>query len=150
MSAACRSVQAQERALHLVHVARSSIAIWLQVLAGCESIDDDFVPELQVPMRAVVELIAEAKDCVHNVRDDAKWGHASAMNLLYAESFAFMVEQSLWLCMTDDTKSPPAVGDLSAVVGQLMAYLIEVEKAWPPPAAPGPDATGENCPPKPH
>lgn len=125
MSATSRTVEAQERALHLVHVARSSIAIWLQVLDGCESLDEDCVHEFQVPMLAVAELIAEAKDCMHDVRDGAHKGQASAMSLLYAESFAHLVEQSLWLCMTDDTKRPPAVGDLSAAVGQLMAYLID-------------------------
>ena len=103
------------KALQAVATAQASLSVWLLALPpdGLSSGDD--VSPLQVPLRAIGELIDEA---LNN-----STACAPGLELLYAQGFVAMAESALWNFMASSNGTPPRCEDLCATITQALSYL---------------------------
>lgn len=105
--------------------ARSTLAVWVLALPP-DGIDSDNASPLQVAMRAICELLNDARDGF----DDAPGlGTFPGMAPLFACSLADMAHEALWNYMAGaEGAAAPVVADLAATVQQVLAHLADFER----------------------
>jgi len=118
------SAEQSAAALRALEVVRAALSVWLLALPEGDTIDCDDASPLQVSMRGICELLAEAKADVEALDVPGP----TAMSMLYAEGFVGMVEQCLWNVMAVEQQPRPTKVDLCATVGQAIKYIDDVAR----------------------